>query len=87
MVMEVLSDSTESYDRGEKMNIYQRVGVSEYWLADWRKRQVEIYLNDGREDGTTYFYLYKTVREENKEDLQLVMFPHLKTDFDTLFMI
>ena len=87
MVMEVLSDSTESYDRGEKMNIYQRVGVSEYWLADWRKRQVEIYLNDGREDGTTYFYLYKTVREENKEDLQLGMFPHLKTDFDTLFMI
>lgn len=85
MIMEVLSDATELYDRGEKMEVYRKVGVSEYWIADWRKRQVEIYLNDGREDGTTYFYLYKTVTVENKEELQLVMFPNLKTDFDELF--
>lgn len=85
MVMEVLSDSTEEYDRGEKMEIYRQVGISEYWIVDWRKKQVEIYLNDGREDGTTYFYLYKTVTMENKDDLQLVMFPNLKTDFDELF--
>jgi len=87
MVMEVLSDSTEEYDRGEKMEIYQKVGVSEYWIVDWRKKQVEIYLNDGREDGTTYFYRYKTVTIENKEELQLVMFPNLKTDFDELFYL
>lgn len=85
MVMEVLSDATEQYDRGEKMDIYQKVGVSEYWIVDWRKKQVEIYLNDGREDGTTYFYLYKTVTKDNKNDLQLVMFPNLETDFDELF--
>lgn len=85
MVMEVLSDATEQYDRTEKMEIYRKVGVSEYWIVDWRKRQVEIYLNDGREDGTTYFYLYKTVKEENKEGLRLVMFPNLVTDFDELF--
>ena len=84
-VMEVLSDSTEEYDRNEKMDIYQKVGVSEYWITDWRKKQVEIYLNDGREDGTTYFYLYKTITEANKKDLQLVMFPNLKTGFDELF--
>lgn len=87
MVMEVLSNATEDYDRGEKMETYQKVGVSEYWIVDWRKKQVEIYLNDGREDGTTYFYLYKTVTEENKKELQLVMFPNLKTDFDELFDI
>lgn len=85
MIMEVLSNATEEYDRGEKMEIYQKVGVSEYWIVDWRKKQVEIYLNDGKEDGTTCFYLYKTVMKENKEDLQLVMFPDLKTDFDELF--
>lgn len=51
------------------------------------KKQVEIYLNDGKEDGATYFYLYKTVTEENKKDLQLVMFPNLKTEFDELFSI
>lgn len=85
VVAEVISDSTEAYDRGEKMEIYQKAGVSEYWLIDWRKKQVEIYLNDGREDGTTYFYLYKTVTPLNKEELQLVMFPNLQTDFDELF--
>ena len=50
-VMEVLSHATEDYDRHEKMNIYCKVGVSEYWIADWRKKQVEIYLFDFKEDG------------------------------------
>ncbi len=85
MVMEVLSNATEEYDGGEKMEIYRKVGVSEYWIVDWRRKQVEIYLNDGREDGTTYFYQYKIITEENKDELQLVMFPGLKTDFDELF--
>ena len=85
MVMEVLSDSTEKYDRTEKMEIYRKVGVSEYWIVDWRKRQVEIYLNDGREDGTTYFYLYQIITEKNKKDLRLIMFPHITMDFDKLF--
>ena len=43
-VMEVLSNATEEYDRHEKMDIYCKVGVSEYWIVDWRKKSVEIYL-------------------------------------------
>ena len=86
-VMEVLSHATEDYDRDEKMNIYCKVGVSEYWIADWRKKQVEIYLFDFKEDGEPYPYLYKTVTAENKEDLQLVMFPNLHITFDELFDI
>ena len=84
-VMEVLSDSTELYDRNEKMQIYCKVGVSEYWIVDWRKKQVEIYLFDWKKDDTPYSYLYKTVTEENKEELQIVMFPHFKITFDELF--
>ena len=80
-VMEVLSNATEDYDRHEKMDIYCKVGVSEYW----RKKSVEIYLFDFREDGTGYPYLYKTVTAQNKDDLQLVMFPNLKITFDELF--
>ena len=87
MVMEVLSDSTEEYDRGEKLEIYQKVGVSEYWIVDWRKKQVEIYMFDWKEDGSSYPYLYKTVTEANKEELQLVMFPDFKITFDELFDI
>lgn len=85
MVMEVLSDSTESYDRNDKMEIYQKVGVSEYWITDWRKKQVEIYMFDWKEDGTSYSYLFKTITKENKEELQLVMFPDFKISFDELF--
>ena len=87
MVMEVLSDSTEDYDRNEKMDIYKKVGVSEYWIVDWRKKQVEIYMFDFKEDGTSYTYLFKKVTEKNKEELQLVMFPNLHITFDELFHI
>ena len=86
-VMEVLSNATEEYDRHEKMDIYCKVGVSEYWIVDWRKKSVEIYLFDFKEDGTGYPYLYKTVTAQNKEDLHLVMFPNLKITFDELFDI
>lgn len=86
-VMEVLSDSTEQYDRNEKMELYRKVGVSEYWIVDWKKRCVEIYLFDGLENGTTYGYLYKTVTEVNKEELQIVMFPNLKITFEELFQL
>lgn len=83
--MEVLSDSTEAYDRKEKMEIYCKAGVSEYWIVDWRKRQVAIYLFDWKEDGTNYAYLYKTVTKENKEGLQIIMFSNLYISFDELF--
>ena len=86
-VMEVLSDSTEPYDRTEKMEIYCKAGVSEYWITDWRKKQVEIYMFDWKEDGSSYPYLYKTITAKNKHELQIVMFPHFKITFDELFNI
>ena len=84
-VMEVLSDATEKYDRGEKMETYCKVGVSEYWIVDWRKKSVEIYMFDYKEDGKPYSYLFKAVTEKNKDELGLVMFPNFKISFDHLF--
>ena len=69
------------------MQIYCKVGVSEYWIVDWRKKQVEIYMFDWKEDDTPYPYLYKTVTAKNKHELQIVMFPHFKITFDELFNI
>jgi Uma2 family endonuclease len=34
LVVEVLSLSTASYDRGEKLEWYRQYGVREYWLVD-----------------------------------------------------
>jgi Uma2 family endonuclease len=40
LVVEILSGSTASHDRGEKKAIYERNGVREYWLIDPRRREV-----------------------------------------------
>ena len=86
-IMEVLSDSTEKNDRGFKMELYKKVEVAEYWLVDWRKKKIEIYLlspNENSIDEVEYI-LYKTITNKNKEELEIVMFPNIKIVFDELF--
>ena len=47
-VMEVLSDSTEEYDRGEKMRLYRDVEVAEYRLirtiTEENKKELQLYM-------------------------------------------
>ncbi len=83
-VMEVLSPSTESYDRGEKMDLYRMQEIEEYWIVDWRKRRIEIYDLD-YENGIPRYYLWVTVTESNKNELKLIHFPNVKITFDDLF--
>ena len=40
---EILSESTERFDRREKKEIYARVGVKHLWLLDPRKKIIESY--------------------------------------------
>ena len=86
-IMEVLSDATEEYDRNEKMELYKKVEVAEYWLADWRKKQVEIYVLSPDESSIdkAEYKLMSIVTEQNKEDLGIYMFPNVKINFDQLF--
>mgnify|MGYP000257308606 CR=1 FL=1 len=83
-VMEVLSPSTENYDRTEKMQLYCEQEIEEYWIVDWRKRTVEIYELD-YEGEIPKYYLLKTITEENKDELHLIHFPQIKITFDELF--
>ncbi len=46
-VCEIVSDRTEALDRGRKMRIYRREGVSHYWLMDPALRTLEIYRLEG----------------------------------------
>jgi len=43
LVVEVLSPSTESRDRGVKMRRYAAAGVPHYWLLDLRAKALEAY--------------------------------------------
>ena len=42
LVVEILSPSTERYDRGYKRTMYARNGVREYWLVDPAGETVEV---------------------------------------------
>ena len=83
-VMEVLSPTTESYDRGEKMELYRQQEIEEYWIVDWRKKKIEIYELDYENDIPKY-YLWKVITQDNKKELQIIHFPNVKITFDELF--
>lgn len=83
-VMEVLSPSTEKYDRNEKMDLYRQQEIEEYWIVNWEKKEVEIYQLDYEEDVPKY-YLWKIINEANKEQLKIIHFPNVKITFDELF--
>ena len=54
LIIEVLSDSTESYDRGKKFKHYQRIkSFSEYILIEQTPYRVEQYV---RQDNKTWLY-------------------------------
>ena len=46
LVVEVLSPSTGRYDRGHKMQVYERCGVREYWIVDTKNRSIEQYVSE-----------------------------------------
>lgn len=83
-VMEVLSPSTEKYDREEKKELYRSQEIDEYWIVDWIRRKIEIYILDYENDVPQY-YLQEIISEENKEKLSLVTFPRIKISFDDIF--
>lgn len=86
-VMEVLSDSTRKYDRGEKMDIYRKMEVDEYWIVNWEKREIEIYNLDYDENQEPKYHLFKTITRKNKDKLEIVHFPNINISFDEMFDI
>ncbi len=61
VVVEILSPSTAYYDLIVKKEVYERVGVKEYWLLDPNRKTFEIYKNT--EEG---FKLTSQAREKGK---------------------
>ncbi len=48
LIVEILSVSTTSKDRGVKFDTYEKYGVREYWLVDPTAQFVEVYKHQNR---------------------------------------
>ena len=44
-VVEILSSSTEKYDRNEKLQLFGKHGVEECWLVNLKDQNIEQYFN------------------------------------------
>jgi Uma2 family endonuclease len=49
LVLEILSDGTESFDRGTKRQIYLRYGVTHYWIVDPEARVLAEHVRSGND--------------------------------------
>jgi len=49
IAIEILSpgSANERRDRDLKRKLYAREGVEEYWIVDWRTKEIAIYRRDG----------------------------------------
>ena len=78
LVVEVLSPSTASNDRGPKLSTYDRAGVREYWIVDPTAKTVEI-----REFGNTR----RTRAYQDDQSFQSEAFPGLTVRLEDIFSI
>ena len=95
LVIEVLSPGTARYDRGHKMNTYERHGVREYWIVDPDSRTVEQYvLEDARFVLRDVFQIYpdfllKRMKEEERAavatEFRCTLFDDLRIRLEDVF--
>lgn len=80
LVIEVLSPGlkNELRDREAKLKLYARRGVREYWIVDWRNRQVEVYRG-----GEAGFELVQTLVVA--DDLESPLLPGFRYPLRDLF--
>lgn len=88
-IVETLSPSTAKRDKSEKKDIYESVGVEEYWVVAPQGKSVEIYyLENGK-----YILEQNYILQDDKEDehynaeteISLKAFPHIKMMLSEIF--
>jgi Uma2 family endonuclease len=77
-VVEVLSPSTGSRDRREKLSVYARYGVREYWLADPELQRIEIFVLEAGN-------LVKKVQHDSGEARSLAVLPGFSAPLAEVF--
>ena len=79
LVVEILSPSTSKKDMSEKLLLYQKFEVKEYWVVDPEGEDVRVFVLD--ENGR--FYLLSILKKE--ETLKSKLFSSLTIPLEELF--
>ena len=80
LVVEILSPSTERYDRGYKRTMYARYGVREYWLVDPDAETIEILTESDEGFVTDFIY-------QRDQILVSPLLPGLSIDLNRVFSV
>lgn len=78
LLVEIISPSSIRTDRGKKFKLYERMGVSEYWIVDINNRSIEVYQH--QESG---YELVSFAAEKGEVESQTLM--GLRVEVGTLF--
>jgi Uma2 family endonuclease len=84
LVVEIISPSSVKLGRGQKMKLYERHGVAEYWLVDVRARSVEVYANAGNDFELHEVYVAEREPERSVAVRSLVL-PDFAMPIDAVF--
>jgi Uma2 family endonuclease len=80
IVIEILSPSTASFDKGDKKEIYRRNGVREYWIVDTNKQNVTTHILDRKKRYRSKIYAYRFVKS-----IPMHCLPGCYIDLDRIF--
>lgn len=78
LIVEVVSPSTEQWDRVVKRKLYAQYGVREYWLVDLKARQAEVLTLKGEDYERAGLY-------DEGETLRSPLLPGLEIELSQVF--
>ena len=91
LIVEVLSPTTQTNDKGYKFKLYEQNGVKEYWIVDINGKNIEVYLlkdNQFELDNVYHHYSDEEIKEiegfesesdELKAEKELIKIKTMKT--------
>ena len=98
-IAEVISLSSIECDEKDKLELYEKYGVKEYWIVDYKNKLVKQYiLSDGKYISCNFHYLMSRFefnklsdaekeKKKGKSKFFISVFPDLEVDLSNVFRI
>lgn len=73
-VIEIVSPSSRRMDYMRKLPVYKKAGVREYWIVDYDKQMISVYLLQDTDEAKVYHW---------GDKIKTTIYPDLEIDFST----